>query len=401
MLLFCSVFLCSTEDALAAGYQVPILMYHHISNHSYEINSMTITEQRFREDMEFLQQQGYTPLNSLDLIQIRSGAKAMPQKPIMITFDDGYESNYTYAYPILKETGMKATISLITSQILDAPSDASQFMTWAQAKEMYQSGIVDIGCHTHRLHNQDNLGLLKKSENGIQRKKKETWASYQQRVGSDINTALSLIRSHIPGITVYYFSYPFGATDSWFGQQITDHNLQVTTTTVRSIASIRNGLYGLPRIRVTMDQSVSQMFSKTTATKAETVNLTVNGQRNYQVTAYKIDGSYCLKLRDMAKLLKDTPTQFNVTWNAAAKQTEIITGQYYIEQGNELSLTTPNQSASAVPQTKSVLLNGKYHMIPAYTINGNTYVKLRAFAKQIGCGTGWDPANHIIILQTR
>lgn len=59
---------------------------------------MTITGERFQEDMEYLEYNGYTPLLSADLIDIRAGRKSMPERPVMITFDDGYRSNYDIAY---------------------------------------------------------------------------------------------------------------------------------------------------------------------------------------------------------------------------------------------------------------------------------------------------------------
>ena len=60
--------------------------------------------------MEYLEYNGYTPLLSADLIDIRAGKEAMPERPVMITFDDGYRSNYDIAYPILQKTGMRPSL---------------------------------------------------------------------------------------------------------------------------------------------------------------------------------------------------------------------------------------------------------------------------------------------------
>lgn len=92
-------------------------MYHNLTNDPSAVTSMTITGERFQEDMEYLEYNGYTPLLSADLIDIRAGKEAMPERPVMITFDDGYRSNYDIAYPILQKTGMKAVIALIGKSI--------------------------------------------------------------------------------------------------------------------------------------------------------------------------------------------------------------------------------------------------------------------------------------------
>ena len=92
-------------------------MYHNLTNDPSAVTSMTITGERFQEDMEYLEYNGYTPLLSADLINIRAGKESMPERPVMITFDDGYRSNYDIAYPILQKTGMKAVIALIGKSI--------------------------------------------------------------------------------------------------------------------------------------------------------------------------------------------------------------------------------------------------------------------------------------------
>ena len=104
---------CISCSAANTASKVPILMYHNLTNDPSAVTSMTITGERFQEDMEYLEYNGYTPLLSADLIDIRAGKEAMPERPVMITFDDGYRSNYDIAYPILQKTGMKAVIALI------------------------------------------------------------------------------------------------------------------------------------------------------------------------------------------------------------------------------------------------------------------------------------------------
>jgi peptidoglycan/xylan/chitin deacetylase (PgdA/CDA1 family) len=92
--------------------------------------------------MQYLKDHGYTPLSMDQLYSFLKEDGALPEKPVVLTFDDGYVGNYTYAFPILKEFGFKATIFMISDCI-----DLGPYMTSAQIKEMASYGI-DIESHT-------------------------------------------------------------------------------------------------------------------------------------------------------------------------------------------------------------------------------------------------------------
>ena len=117
---------------------MPILMYHDLTQDPNKTSSMTITDERFRLDMEFLESFGYTPLFPSEVEEIGEGKRSLPARPVMITFDDGYLSNYTIAAPILQQTGMKATVALIASHIKDADdTDTSRHsLNWDEVKSI-------------------------------------------------------------------------------------------------------------------------------------------------------------------------------------------------------------------------------------------------------------------------
>jgi peptidoglycan/xylan/chitin deacetylase (PgdA/CDA1 family) len=132
--------------------EIPILTYHKISN-QLEFGINTVAPENFRDQMHFLKTHGYTPTTFLDIIQ---GHR--PAKPIIITFDDGYESVYQNAYHILKEFQFKVVIFLITEYLgkmnsWDANMGGLQFshLDEQQVVELSQYG-VEFGSHgaTHR-----------------------------------------------------------------------------------------------------------------------------------------------------------------------------------------------------------------------------------------------------------
>ena len=138
---------CSAETV------VPILMYHNI-NDSYNIenSNIEISNDKFEEHLDYIKKNGYTTITLDDYLLFSQGEKSLPDKPIIITFDDGYLNNYTNAFPMLKERNMKATIFVITGRMGMQGGVTYPHFTWEQAKEMEDSGLIDIQSHTY-FHN--------------------------------------------------------------------------------------------------------------------------------------------------------------------------------------------------------------------------------------------------------
>ncbi|MBR4211107.1 MAG: hypothetical protein IKR84_01790, partial [Oscillibacter sp.] len=80
-------------------HPMPVLMYHHMLPDGSDCNDMTVTPSKLRQDFDYIRKQGYTPVLPRELLDPDS----IPEKPILITFDDGYASNYNILYPILQE----------------------------------------------------------------------------------------------------------------------------------------------------------------------------------------------------------------------------------------------------------------------------------------------------------
>lgn len=120
---------------------VPVLNYHQINDD--EQNMMTVPVAEFAKQMDYLDSEGYTTISPDDLYNYVTSGAELPDKPILITFDDGYADNYSNAFPILKQHNMQATIFLIT----DYMERFDNYMTWEQIQEMSEQGIY-FGSHT-------------------------------------------------------------------------------------------------------------------------------------------------------------------------------------------------------------------------------------------------------------
>lgn len=127
---------------------IPVLMYHDFQeNISQEQESAVVHPDLFAEQLKILLQKGYTPINFKDLNLYIKGQGGLPLKPVIITADDGYLSNYETAFPILKKHNIPATFFVTTRYI--GVDTCSPHFTWEQAKEMEESGLIDIQSHTH------------------------------------------------------------------------------------------------------------------------------------------------------------------------------------------------------------------------------------------------------------
>ena len=208
-----------------------VLMYHSVAPDGTDCNAWTITVSTFRKHMAYIRDRGYTVVAPSDLV---SGTP-LPEKAVMITFDDGYADNFTNALPILEEFGHKAVVALITSCMGDT---GDFWMSWDMCREAAQGGILELGVHTHATHKYP----------GIQRREGETREEYEARLFQDLETAIALIEEKT-GITPLQFAYPQGIVDEWAVDFINEH-FPVTVTSYVGINDPADGFHHLMRYNV-------------------------------------------------------------------------------------------------------------------------------------------------------
>ncbi|MEW6601897.1 MAG: polysaccharide deacetylase family protein, partial [Nitrospirota bacterium] len=177
----------------ADGYQlVTILTYHDIRETSH--SQMQVASQEFEEQMAYLHDNGYSVI-SLDrfysFLNLRQG---VPEKSVVITFDDGWKTVYTAAYPILKKYGFPATIFIYTDFI--SPGNRMA-LTWEMMKEL-SAGGVDIQVHS-RTH---EMNMAWKKEG-------ETDQQYRDRLDNELIAPKNMAEKQI-GKRIKYIAYPYG-----------------------------------------------------------------------------------------------------------------------------------------------------------------------------------------------
>jgi peptidoglycan/xylan/chitin deacetylase (PgdA/CDA1 family) len=143
-----------TPDGVARQVRVPILMYHYLSDPPAGANryrrDLSVSPALFEQHLAYLSQEGYETITVYDLLYHLTLGAPLPEKPVIITFDDGYRDNYENALPLLQAYGFNATFFVL---IEVTNQDEAEYLTWDMMREMHAAGM-DIECHA-RVH--DNL----------------------------------------------------------------------------------------------------------------------------------------------------------------------------------------------------------------------------------------------------
>lgn len=217
--------------------QVPILMYHDVS---YLGHGYSKTPEVFRAQMEELKAAGFETVFFSQLIDYVDSGTPLPEKAVIITFDDGYLTNHTYVLPILEELGMKAEISLIGAAV----EYAAWSMKWDTVQQMQQSGLVRFQAHTRGLHDAEGrTGVLKKAE--------ESWQDYVALFAADTRTIRGMLAHHT-GREPQVFTYPLGKHNAMTEAIVRQMGFRASLTTKDGVAKVTHGdpqcLYLMDRI---------------------------------------------------------------------------------------------------------------------------------------------------------
>ncbi|MBE5759209.1 MAG: polysaccharide deacetylase family protein [Clostridiales bacterium] len=186
--------------------EVGIVMYHSILGSDEKAGKYVITPEVLENDLRYLKEQGFTTVFISDLIEWVKNGCDLPKKPIVLSFDDGYFNNLSYALPLLEKYDMKAVISVIGryteeySKSSDTPNNNYSHLTWDDLKEL--SSRFEILNHSYDLHSEETRMGLRFLPN-------ESKASFQEKVGADIAKMQALLKEQL-GINCRTFTYPYG-----------------------------------------------------------------------------------------------------------------------------------------------------------------------------------------------
>lgn len=175
--------------------EIPVLAYHHILRDEENLhpqNGSIISLDLFEEHMKYIHDEGYKTITLRELELFLKGELKLPQRSLLITFDDGYKSNIVYAYPILKKYNLKATLFIISGYTTEETVEFNpQILQYASWEELAAStDVFEYGGHTHNFHRMDN--------------------GQSYLITKPIEAVKEDLRKNLEIIKGPYFAYPYG-----------------------------------------------------------------------------------------------------------------------------------------------------------------------------------------------
>lgn len=264
------LFLCGCGPAVAVdgtaeqeSRAVPILMYHSILKDPKRTGKYILPPEVLEQDIRYLLNQGYETVVLEDLVRFVEGKDTLPEKPVILTFDDGYLNNLTYVLPILEEYDCRAVISIVgayTARFSETPDPNPSYahVTWEDISAMELSGRFEIQNHSYDMHGQQ--GRM-----GSGRKNGESDAAYAAVFTADVGKLQSELTRRC-GITPTFFTYPFGVIGKDSRELLKQMGFVGTLTCREVISRVSVGdpesLWGLGRFNRPGDLSTAQYMAK-------------------------------------------------------------------------------------------------------------------------------------------
>ena len=187
------------------GIFLPVIMYHSVTAHPQ--TDYQISPEMFAEDLYYLYANGYHTVSAEQLRAYTEHRGTLPEKPVMLTFDDGFYNNLSTALPLLEEYDMCAVISIVgyytdVTAEKDPHVDRYSYLTWGDVQELLDSGRIEIGSHTYNLHsNAERAGCsIRYGED------EENYTSMLREDLGKLQTDMQEHTGRISGI----FAYPYG-----------------------------------------------------------------------------------------------------------------------------------------------------------------------------------------------
>ena len=253
----------STDSPLTDSVELPIIMYHGIIKEQKLQGRFVISPNTFESDLKYLKENGFNTIFVQDLIDYVYNNTPLPEKPIMITFDDGYYNNYLYAFPLVKKYNSKMVLSPIgyfTDKYSEIPDTHASYahVTWDNINEMVDSGLVEIQNHSYNLHSN------KKSRKGAQKIKSESVEHYKNVLEKDLSTMQDKALKYT-GKAPTAFVYPFGAVSEIsldILKQMGFKSTLICESRINHITKDPKCLYNLGRYIRTNKPSSPEFFGK-------------------------------------------------------------------------------------------------------------------------------------------
>ena len=186
---------------------LPIIMYHSILKDPERAGDYVVSPATLEGDLAYLKEQGYETVVMADAIAYVNGDGTLPDKPVMLTFDDGYYNNLLYALPLLEQYDMRAVLSVVgcyTERFTQTPDPNPNYghLSWTELRELQETGRFEIQNHSYDMH---GLG----ERQGSSKRRDESESAYRRAFFEDTERMRDALQEH--GLAASTYTYPYGA----------------------------------------------------------------------------------------------------------------------------------------------------------------------------------------------
>lgn len=276
-------------STVEAGSSFVVASFHDVREDvrlDYTGGSTVVTPAHLEAYFQWLKDEGYRVISTQDLLDVKTGKKAaLPDKSVLLTFDDGYSSFYRTVFPLLKKYRYPALVALVGSW-MDLPNEAvvplggefvlkrESLLSWDQVRELARSGLIEIASHSYDLHQ----GLLGNPQGNLQpaavtrvydpaAKTYESDAAYRKRIREDLRKSAEGISRHA-GVQPRVMVWPYGE----YNQALIDEAGKLGMVITMGLREGRNNMSDLSAVKrmlLTADPEVDEFADILTRLRAD------------------------------------------------------------------------------------------------------------------------------------
>jgi len=237
---------------------------------NYDADETAVSTKNLAAHFAWLKHNGYVPVSIGDLVAASAGDRALPEKAVLLTFDDGLKSIRTDVYPLLKLFNYPAVVSVVTDWLNLPPGETIQygrrqlrredFISWDDARELQRSGLVEIASHSANLHRgivanpQANL-MPAATSRAWQDGRYESQEEQRQRILADLTRSANAIRTAL-GKGPRVMTWPYGKYNAASLQLAAELGMPVTLTLDPGVSTLRE-LSSIKRILITENPGIA------------------------------------------------------------------------------------------------------------------------------------------------
>lgn len=243
--------------------RLPVIMYHSVLKDKRRTGKYVITPEKFEQDLIYLKEKGYRTISAKELIKYVYADGVLPEKPVLITFDDGMYNNFEYVLPILEKHNANAIFSIVGSYTdeytkSNIANSSFGYMRWCDIKELSQTSNIEFANHSYDFHS------ISSKRYGTEKNKHESTLEYINVFHQDTQKLQSEFLSNCSFHPVIY-TYPFGSYSKESSRVLKKMGFLITlscTEGINKISKDTDCLYLLKRYNRDGRPSSSEFFSR-------------------------------------------------------------------------------------------------------------------------------------------